>query len=327
MLTSAGRMSRADSASAISHLMSVVAIATCVVGCTIESGRHEVGIYQAEASGGGTSGGTSAMGGSGELGGGGSGNGGDLGGGGDLGNGGDLGSDGGASPVVDQPSFFLTMYLRDFKKYSATDPLTNPAFDNGQCEKSVVSDALGSDRKPIYRAPQNAFPTFGQAYFDQWYRDVPGTNYLRVYPLPMSAQPGGIYEYDSRKSGVADVYQGVARHVFFPIDDGSPYATPFGNQGGAHNFGFTGELHATFTSGPGDRVDIRSDDDFYLFIDQKLVIDGGGTHVSIEPSLNIDDLALTNGQSYAFDAFYAERMGATAELMIRTNFVLTPSPG
>jgi len=33
------------------------------------------------------------------------------------------------------------------------------------------------------------------------------------------------------------------------------------------------------------------------------VIDGGGTHVSIEPSLNIDDLALTNGQSYAFDAF------------------------
>ncbi len=225
-----------------------------------------------------------------------------------------------------EPALFLTMYLRDFKKYSATDPLTNPAFGNGECEKSVVSDALGPDRKPVYRPPQNALPTFGQEYFDQWYRDVAGTNYLRVYPLPLSAQPGGTYEYDSRKSGVADRYQGVARHVFFPLDDGSPYATPFGNQGGVHNFGFTAELHATFTSSPGDKVDIRSDDDFYLFVDQKLVIDAGGTHVAVEPSLNFDELALTPGQSYAFDAFYAERMGATAELMLRTNFTLTPAP-
>jgi hypothetical protein len=47
-------------------------------------------------------------------------------------------------------------------------------------------------------------PTYGKADFDQWYRDVPGTNIDVVYPLTLTFTPGGQYEYDSRKSGFYD---------------------------------------------------------------------------------------------------------------------------
>src|SRR5258706_359436 len=178
--------------------LALAVLAVSALACSIETEQAEVGVYQASTSAG-------------------------------------AGGGGLPDPGPDTPSVFLTMYLRDFKRYDASDPSTNPAFDNLNSEKSVVSATLGSDHKPLYQAPQNALPTFGAEFFDQWYRDVPGSNYTVVYPLPMSLGSDGLYEYDSQKSGKPDTYQGVNRRVFFPLDDGDPYATPFGNQGQEHN--------------------------------------------------------------------------------------------
>lgn len=229
----------------------------------------------------------------------------------------------GAGPET--PSFFLTMQLRDFKKYDSKDPTTNPAFDNVASENRVVAATLGADQKPIYQAPTSMEPTFGAAYFDQWYRDVPGTNVTVPFPLPIAIDAQGFYEYDSQKSGAPDEYQGVARRVFFPIDDSGPYPTSFGNQGQTHNFAFTGELHASFVPAAGDTLEVRADDDLYVFIDDQLVIDLGGTHVALSRSVGMDDLGVTLGVEHALHFFYAERLGATGALTVRSSFALRAS--
>lgn len=229
-----------------------------------------------------------------------------------------------ALPGPDTPAFFLTMYLRDFKKYDPGDPTTNPAFGNVASESKVVEETLGADGKPVYRAPDNALPTYGAEYFDQWYRDVPGSNVLVPFPLPISIDDQGYYEYDSQKSGVEDSYQGMARRVFFPLDDGGPYATVLGNQGAGHNFGFTGELHASFLAKPGAMLEVRADDDLYVFVDDQLVVDLGGTHVALSASVELDELALTAGEEHSLHVFYAERLGATGAFSVRSNFELVP---
>ncbi len=274
------------------------------VGCSIATHRGEVGIYEAPAKNDGAAGAAadgSAAG----------------------------ASDGSAGASASEPSpapvLFLTMLLRDFKIYDPNDPTTNPAFFSMPSERSVVMSQLGADSKPIYKAPANTIPTYGKAFFDQWYHDTPGTNYLVPYPLPLALTDDGQYEYDSQKSGTPDFYLNVHRRIFLPIDDGTPYATPFGNQRRQHNFDFTGELHATFAlTDAGGSVQVRADDDIYVFVDGKLVIDLGGTHGPVPGEVALGELGLAVPQDYPLDIFYAERQGATGDFMLRTDLELKP---
>jgi fibro-slime domain-containing protein len=230
----------------------------------------------------------------------------------------------GGAPT-ETPVLFLPMLIRDFKVYDATDPTTNPDFDNMESEKGVVMSELGADGKPVYKPPANSGPTHGQAFFDQWYNDTPGTNYPVVYPLPLALTSDGQYEYDSQKSGTPDFYLNLHRRVFLPIDDGTPYATPFGNQRGQHNFAFTGELHALFTLTDAEgTLQVRADDDLYVFVDGKLVIDLGGTHGPLPGAVALGELGLVVARDYPLDIFYAERQGATGDLLLGTDLELRP---
>jgi fibro-slime domain-containing protein len=142
--------------------------------------------------------------------------------------------------------------------------------------------------------------------------------------VPLSLSPGanGLCGYDSLVSGTADgTYRG-----WFPIDDGSPYQTAFGNEGEPHNYSFTTELHTVFTYQGGETFSFSGDDDVFVFINGSLVIDLGGVHTREASSVQVDALGLTRGQTYPLDLFNAERHTDQSNFSFETSLNLQPPP-
>lgn len=239
-----------------------------------------------------------------------------------------------AAPSVDasMPSV-LTAAIRDFKFYDANDPTTDPDFENPPNDGAsswddhyIVTSALGADGKPVYaNATGTTLTTHGKASFDEWYNDVANSNIHVDYPIPLSQQADGSYGYDSSVSGVPYDIPEQTGDGFFPIDDGSPYATAFGDQGAPHNYSFTVELHTVFTYRGGEYFSFRGDDDVFVYINGALVIDLG-IHGPETQMVDVDTLGLTAGQAYPLDFFSAERHVTGSNIKFETTLDLAPAP-
>jgi fibro-slime domain-containing protein len=266
--------------------------------------------------------------------------------GGSLGGGGG-GGGGGTVTDTDGGTGVITAVVRDFRFYDSTDSTTDPDFENPPYmfdgngnpvtqmfsgpwdDRNIVTATLGSDKKPVYKnASGTTLTTHGKASFDKWYNDTSGTNIDRDYPLPLTKNSDGSFGYDSNVSGVPYNISGQSGDGFFPIDDGSPYQTAFGNQGKPHNYSFTVEIHTLFTYSGGETFNFRGDDDVFVYIDGKLVINLGGIHGPETASVTVDSLGLTVGQQYPLDFFSAERhvTGSNIEFTTTLQLVAVPPP-
>ncbi|MDB5104405.1 MAG: psiC [Fibrobacteres bacterium] len=196
---------------------------------------------------------------------------------------------------------------------------------------------LDSIGKPVRTAvPDSAFYSCGvDRWFDPWVANSPVNHIVpRNTPdvendcVPVATANDTLFKnvriYDSlpfihRTDMGSNAYAftrtgGASDSGFFWID-----GKGFGKEGKDRNYSFCMEMHSTFELLPGMEFDFKGDDDVWLFIDHKLVMDLGGIHVSLSRVTYFDDLGLTYYQTYPFDFFYCERMTVQSVIKIQTN--------
>lgn len=226
------------------------------------------------------------------------------------------------APTSYPDSIELEGVIRDFKGYDSVSKSGSPDFEKNPYDGSVilglVNQALGADNKPVFKDARgtrenNTVPSVnsltGKEYFDQWYNNISNINVpiIKSFNLTKSVSSTGAVTYSYNNSN------------FFPVDNEG-----FGNEGRNHNFHFTTEIHNNFTYVKGQYFTFSGDDDVWVFINKKLVVDIGGIHAKSSKSVNLDDLGLIPGNTYSLDIFHAERHTSQSNFGITTSIVLDP---
>jgi fibro-slime domain-containing protein len=154
----------------------------------------------------------------------------------------------------------------------------------------------------------------------KWYTDSPGFNLSTAASIALVEGPPGVFTYSST--------------AFFPID-----GLLWGNQGNVHNYHFTMHLEGSLafsdpTAGADKFFTFTGDDDLWVFVDGKLVMDLGGVHGALSDSFTEEDLKLLGlvaGTAYDLDIFFAERHTVASNFAITTTLDITstavPEPG
>jgi fibro-slime domain-containing protein len=217
---------------------------------------------------------------------------------------------------------------------------------------NMVAPTLDGQKKPTL----GSFPNFNY-YIYYWFRSSSATSpsaKVRLYPSSLAYQVCGPDEAwvgyqsptgpevraDSAFANVTinelltfnhignGIYE-INQPQFFPLD-GKGFGNEWtfngaclGDPSATHNYAYTMEMHRTFVKVPGQTFKFRGDDDVWLFLNNQLVMDLGGTHYPAEGTLNVDDLDwLEYNHTYSFDFFYCERHSAMADIWIQTNMLV-----
>src|SRR6478736_136527 len=194
-------------------------------------------------------------------------------------------------------------FIRDFRRGDRPDGLADFEVLQGP-EQDLLASELGPDGRPVL-AKKDPETIWSAESFDLWYRDDPEMNVAFDATMDLEEGPDGGTVFGSDK--------------FFPLDD-----LGFGNQEFPHNYGFTTEMHAElYYDGVRDGTfSFTGDDDLWVFVDGRLVIDLGGTHPPATGSFELSEVAerldLEPGGTYAFDLFHAERHSTLSSFHMTT---------
>src|SRR6478752_7331818 len=209
-----------------------------------------------------------------------------------------------ASSLASAATIDLTGKVRDID-------VAHLDFENMGCEAhtGLVENTLGADGTPVYNASNGSGYITSATTFADWYSSTYSSFVLGERDLTLTLDNGG--------SG--DTYS-YSSNAFFPIDG------EFGDApGGSHNYHFTFRLNTSFTYQAGQVFNFTGDDDVWVFIDKKLVIDLGGVHGAASQAVSLDSLGLTTGNDYSFDLFFAERHTVGSDFRIDTSIKLNPT--
>ena len=198
---------------------------------------------------------------------------------------------------------------------------TSQDFGTGGCAqltKGMVEEQLGENGVPVRAAnfPSNCKYT---EHLDNWFlpevvaKDAAGKSYTNATcrNLELTLTDDGYWlgqkDVQSPEKGLFFLddfeYLDSAKTVKNPMYDYIGVKSGIG----AHNFGFTMKIQATFEYVPGQYFDFYGDDDVWVFINNVLVVDIGGQHPQMAGAVDLDTLGLTVGETYPFHIFYAER--------------------
>ncbi|KAF2070383.1 hypothetical protein CYY_008296 [Polysphondylium violaceum] len=224
------------------------------------------------------------------------------------------------------------------KKFQVTfrdlAPETNPDFEianNNSVITGLVKPGLNQvDRSPVYCCGDNPAPypnkyvIHNQTTFYSWFHNVKNVNVEVQSSLEFTRNTTDprIYYFKS--------------DAFFPLDNrgfqdpnynGPVKSKPYPDANGFyHNYHFCMEMHASFSYLGAETFYFKGDDDVWVFIDNKLVMDLGAPHDILgnngQGSVNLDDLGLTLGKTYNFDFFYCERHSVESHIFVSTSIGL-----
>ncbi|MCK9183458.1 MAG: fibro-slime domain-containing protein, partial [Fibrobacteraceae bacterium] len=200
----------------------------------------------------------------------------------------------------------------------------------------MVEDSLSKDGLPIRNLttfPEDSCTTAD--HLNGWF--IPdtlvtknGTAYTNTscYDIPLALDNEGFWLAD-----YIEVENDSSKIGFFPadnfkfLDSNETVVNPLfdsinGGYRGWHNYSFSMKVQAQFVYVKGQYFEFRGDDDVWVFINGKLVVDIGGVHSPIEGFVNLDTLGLTEGDTYPFRIFFSERSASGSNFKMRTSIDL-----
>jgi fibro-slime domain-containing protein len=222
----------------------------------------------------------------------------------------------GAVPGKDGCGSNLTVTIRDLQNAHPDMEICSKSPTTKSCvaDPGMVLPDLGADFTPVYAGPATGTAsTSGPMGFHSWYHDVSGAGVLDNQKTTLTLE----FQLDPATN--LTFYR---NETYFPVD-----GMFWGNENGVHNYHFTSELHTVFVYRPGDVFLFSGDDDVWVFINNRLVVDLGGIHNDDEAIVNADTLGLTPMVEYPLDFFHAERHVTQSKFGIRTNLFFTKCGG
>jgi fibro-slime domain-containing protein len=168
-----------------------------------------------------------------------------------------------------------------------------------------------TDRTPIYQytgtSPLGSIQS--PASFYTWFHSS-DVNVEASYNLTMNLVSGSSREYTFSET------------YFFPLDGQGWQDHAIAQDGHVHNFAYCLQIHGRFAYEGGETFWFQGDDDVWVYLDNRLMIDLGGPHTDISASISLDTIGFTVGNNYRFDFFYCERHTIASEMELTTSIAI-----